>query len=138
MSTIEIEIHVRYQQTISCQQLVLKYCHSIITQTTPECSIHNVSIPALSIKDPDCHGYIWKQGEHHKTWKRRYSVLKNGSLYYYKDMSETTALGVFNMHCYTVNETESTNRKFGLIAIPPQPSMRTFYFAAETDTDRER
>eukprot|EP00795_Rhopilema_esculentum_P008608 gene8608-14619_t len=106
--------------------------------STPDYSIHNISIPALSIKDPDCHGYIWKQGQIHKTWKRRYAVLKDGSLFYYKDMSETTAIGVFCLHCYTVNETESISRKYGLVAIPPQPLMRTYYFATETENDRDR
>ena len=65
-------------------------------------------------------------------------MLKDGSLFYYKDMSETTAIGVFCLHCYTVNETESISRKYGLIAIPPQPLMRTYYFATETENDRDR
>ena len=104
-------------------------------QLTPECSLHNVSIPALSIKDPDCHGYLWKQGHNHKSWKRRYCVLKYGCLYYYQDMSETIALGVFKMHGHSIQETELPNRKYNFIAIPPDPSMRTFYFSTETDTD---
>eukprot|EP00794_Sanderia_malayensis_P012181 gene12181-13438_t len=105
---------------------------------SPESNIHNVSIPALSIKDPDCHGYLWKQGYSRKSWKKRYSVLKRGCLYYYQDMSETVALGVFNMHCYSIQEAESNGRKFAFTAVPPQPSMRTYYFSSESEHDRER
>lgn len=106
--------------------------------SSPGFSVHNVGIPALSIVDPDCHGYIWKRGEIHKTWKRRYAVLKDGSLYYYKEMADTTAIGLFCLHNYHVNETESIGRKYSIIAIPPEPHWRTYYFSTETENDRLR
>jgi len=105
---------------------------------TPERNVHNVGIPALSIIDPDCHGYIWKRGEIHKSWKKRYAVLKDATLYYYKDMTETTAIGLFRLHYYHVDETESIGRKYGIVAIPPEADMRTFYFATESENDRYR
>lgn len=58
-------------------------------------SSHNVGLPALSIKDPDCHGYLTKLGNHIKTWKRRYCVLKDACLYYYFSSSSATAKGLF-------------------------------------------
>ena len=58
-------------------------------------STHNVSIPALSIKFPDCHGILTKMGGRRKTWKRRYCVLKDACLYYYKDIDAPQALGKF-------------------------------------------
>ncbi len=122
---------------LSCKHFDCLLCH-LSQKANPDSSIHNVSIPALSIIDPDCHGYLWKQGYSHKSWKKRYSVLKNGCLYYYQDMSETVALGVFNLHCYSVHETETTGRKYSFIAIPPQSLMRTYYFSAETELDRDR
>lgn len=119
---------------IECFDFMLYY----FPKSSPGFSVHNVGIPALSIVDPDCHGYIWKRGEIHKTWKRRYAVLKDGSLYYYKEMADTTAIGLFCLHNYHVNETESIGRKYSIIAIPPEPHWRTYYFSTETENDRLR
>ena len=58
-------------------------------------SSHNVGVPALSIRNPDCHGYLQKVGNHHKTWRRRYCVLKYACLYYYTDPRSTTAKGTY-------------------------------------------
>lgn len=56
-------------------------------------SSHNVSLPALLIKNPDCYGYLFKTGNRNKNWKRRYAVLKDGCLYYYCDMDSASAQG---------------------------------------------
>ena len=53
-------------------------------------------------------------------------------------MAERTAIGLFRLHYYHVDETESIGRKYGIVAIPPEPDMRTYYFATETETDRLR
>jgi len=52
-----------------------------------------VGVAALSIKNPDCHGYLQKVGNHRRTWRRRYCVLKYACLYYYIEPSSTTAKG---------------------------------------------
>ena len=36
----------------------------------------NVSVSALSIKNPDCHGFLRKHEGALRGWKRRYCVLK--------------------------------------------------------------
>ena len=98
--------------------------------------IHNVAIPALSIKKPDCHGYLTKQGgKTTRSWKRRYCVLKNGCLYYYREMADTTALGVAKLHGYTVEE---TGRRSGFRCVPPHSGMRTFTFVADNEYDKKR
>jgi len=102
----------------------------------PECSLKNVSIPALSITEPDCHGNLLKQGNSHKSWHKRYCVLKFGCLFYYESMSDTVAIGVFKLHDYTFNA--SNNIKNGIEALPPVRKMRTYYFAADTDTELRR
>ena len=101
--------------------------------------IHNVAIPALSIKNPDCHGYLTKQGaKSTRSWKRRYCVLKNGCLYYYREMADTTALGVAKLHDYTVDEGSETGRRNGFRCVPPRSSMRTFTFIADNEYDKKR
>ena len=101
--------------------------------------MHNVSIPALSIRDPDCHGYLSKLGQGKvKTWKRRYCVLKNGYLYYYTDMSNATALGVAKLLGYVLRNGDQQGKRFCFNALPPEDSQRTYFFAAESEGERRR
>ncbi|ELT89405.1 hypothetical protein CAPTEDRAFT_139153, partial [Capitella teleta] len=101
-------------------------------------SSHNVGLPALSIKSPDCHGYLTKIGNSYKTWKRRYCVLKDACLYYYVDSTASTAKGVAHMHGYVVEASIPYNKPNGFSLVPPEPSMRTFYFSADNETDMNR
>ena len=103
-----------------------------------EGNLHNVSIPALAIRDPDCHGYLYKKGHNMKTWRRRYFVLKNGFLYYYSDMSNTVALGVAKLLGYVIHEGDQKGKRFCFSAVSPETSSRTYFFAAESDMDRKR
>ena len=54
---------------------------------------HNVGIPALEIRKPDCSGYLLKCGRTMKGWARRYCVLKDACMYYYKNMNSQSAQG---------------------------------------------
>lgn len=44
----------------------------------------DIRVPATSLHPPDKDGYLTKQGGAIKTWKKRYFVLKDRTLYYYK------------------------------------------------------
>lgn len=105
----------------------------------PECSLKNVSVSATSIAEPDCHGYLWKQGNFHKSWRRRYCVLKYGCLFYYEEMADQCAIGVFKLHNYTISEFDLKDAgKHGIQAVPPGRKMRTYYFYAESEIDWKR
>ena len=109
----------------------------MVFQTTiPECSLKNVSIPALSIQVPECHGYLWKQGNSHKGWRKRYCVMKYGCLFYYEDIGDQVAIGVFKLHNYVINKSEET--KNGFQADPPFQKLRTYYFYTESEIDLRR
>ena len=69
-----------------------------VTDSWMDISSHNVGLPALSIKNPDCHGHLTKLGHRHKNWKRRYCVLKDACLYYYLEVYSTTAQGIFKIY----------------------------------------
>ena len=60
-------------------------------------SSHNVGLPALEVRRPECTGYLLKVGNRHKTWKRRYFILKDACLYYYRNMNSLSALGQYFM-----------------------------------------
>ncbi|XP_041466480.1 protein piccolo-like [Lytechinus variegatus] len=101
-------------------------------------STHNVSIPALSIKDPECTGYLTKWNGKMKNPRRRYCVLKDACLYYFKEMNALEAQGVVHLHGYSLQETELKGKKFAFILKPPDEELREFYFFADHDTDRKR
>ena len=65
-------------------------------------SAHNVGLPALSIRNVDCQGFIYKEGGNYKSWKRRYAVLKDGCLYYYCDIDSRSAQGRIYLSSYLV------------------------------------
>ncbi|MDO9065804.1 MAG: hypothetical protein Q7U96_01805, partial [Chloroflexota bacterium] len=49
----------------------------------------------VSLADPDLEGWIWKRGHLVKNWKIRWAVLKDKTLYYFKDQKNTgTPLGL--------------------------------------------
>lgn len=101
-------------------------------------SAHNIGLSALSIKDPDCSGFLFKQGQHFKTWKKRYCILKSTQLFYYGAMSETTAYGVMDLTGYKVTSGTEKSGRYHFAARPPLDNLRTFYFFAESEGERAR
>ncbi|KAL8602716.1 hypothetical protein ACOMHN_062930 [Nucella lapillus] len=101
-------------------------------------SSHNVGIPALDIRRPECTGHLLKVGNRRKTWQRRYCVLKDACLYYYKTMHSLSALGVAHLHGYRVDPFISISKKHAFAVLPPVECLRVFQFSAENDTDRQR
>jgi tripartite motif-containing protein 2/3 len=97
-----------------------------------------VSIPALSIRDAECHGWLYKQGGSHKNWKRRYCVLKDKCLYYYKEMTDQTALGVMKMQGYKMTKQPLSGKKHLFSAIPPDDNLRTFHFYTLSELEFNR
>ncbi len=99
---------------------------------------HNVSLSALSIKDPDCHGWLYKQGHGLRPWRRRYCVLKSHQLFYYGKMSHRTAYGVLNLDGYRVVRGKSKEKKFCFSIVPADKSEKEYHFYTETDVERDR
>ncbi|XP_067665566.1 uncharacterized protein [Haliotis asinina] len=101
-------------------------------------SSHNVGLPALEIRRPESTGYLTKMGRQRKVWKKRYCVLKDACIYYYKLMSSHSAQGVAHLHGYTVDVNGLPGKRYSFVLNPPEQGMRTFYFCAENETDKAR
>ncbi|CAG5128361.1 unnamed protein product [Candidula unifasciata] len=101
-------------------------------------SSHNVGLPALHIMKPDCAGFLGKLSPSKRTWRRRYCILKDACVYYYKDKSSVSALGVAHLHGYTVDVENFQRRKFSFSLQPPEKKMRVFCFSSDNDTDKKR
>ncbi|CAM0883632.1 unnamed protein product [Alopecurus aequalis] len=88
---------------------------------------------------PERGGWLDKQGEYIKTWRRRWFVLKQGKLFWFKDSTVTRASvprGVIPVAtCLTVKGAEDVlNRKFAFELSTPRETM---YFVADSEKEKE-
>ena len=74
-------------------------------------------IQAQEISRPDYQGWLTKQGGSVKTWKRRWFVLKDYCLYYFKDPVDGNALGCITLPSYSITPTKEVNKKFAFKGI---------------------
>ncbi|KAF6734797.1 Pleckstrin homology domain-containing family A member 4 [Oryzias melastigma] len=71
-----------------------------------------------------------------KLWKRRWFVLSNYCLYYYKDSREESVLGSIPLPSYKIlfcTPRECKNRKFTFKVV--HQGMRSYFFSADTQED---
>ncbi|KAM6452415.1 pleckstrin homology domain-containing family A member 4 isoform 2-T7 [Liasis olivaceus] len=82
-------------------------------------------------------GWLYKQDSSGlKLWKRRWFVLSNYCLFYYRDSREEMVLGSILLPSYEIRTAfskEKKNRRFVFKA--EHPGMRTYYFSADTQLD---
>ncbi|XP_028395467.1 cytohesin-1-like isoform X2 [Dendronephthya gigantea] len=58
--------------------------------------------------NPDNEGYLTKEGGHHKNWKKRYFILKDNCLYYFKDVKDKEPRGIIPLENLQVREINSS------------------------------
>lgn len=92
-------------------------------------------------RDPNCPVVIrgWlnkKDSAGLKLWKRRWFVLSNYCLFYYKDSREESVLGSIPLPSYKIlfcTPRECKNRKFTFKVV--HQGMRSYFFSADTQED---
>ncbi|KAM8876826.1 pleckstrin homology domain-containing family A member 4-like isoform 1-T1 [Synchiropus picturatus] len=92
-------------------------------------------------RDPNCPVVIrgWlnkKDSSGLKLWKRRWFVLSNYCLYYYKDSREESVLGSIPLPSYNIlfcTPQECKNRKFTFKVV--HQGMRSYFLSADTQED---
>ncbi|ELU11460.1 hypothetical protein CAPTEDRAFT_221602 [Capitella teleta] len=85
----------------------------------------------------DCQGWLWKKKEGHGLrqgkWVKRWFVLKQHNLYYYKDPEDQKAAGLIHLPGFQISPApEIKSKKFAFKSHHPGT---TFYFAAERQPD---
>ncbi|CAI5498105.1 unnamed protein product [Closterium sp. Naga37s-1] len=90
-------------------------------------------------KDPERSGWLTKQGEYIKTWRRRWFVLKEGHMFWFKDdkvSKDSQPRGVINVgRCLTIKGAEDViNRAH---AFELSTSNDTLFFIADSDKEKE-
>ncbi|KAL8119744.1 pleckstrin homology domain-containing protein 1-like [Apium graveolens] len=89
--------------------------------------------------NPERTGWLTKQGEYIKTWRRRWFVLKQGKLFWFKDSVITRGSvprGVIPVAmCLTVKGAEDVIHKE--FAFQLSTKSETMYFIADSDKEKE-
>ncbi|KAF7816091.1 pleckstrin homology domain-containing protein 1-like [Senna tora] len=90
--------------------------------------------------NPERTGWLTKQGDYIKTWRRRWFVLKQGKLFWFKDSYSVSRSsiprGVISVgSCLTVKGAEDVIHKPGAFEL--STSHSTMYFIADTDKEKE-
>ncbi|WAR15865.1 PKHA7-like protein [Mya arenaria] len=98
----------------------------------------NVGLPALSIRNADCVGYLYKLARKTRRWRKKYCVLKDACIYNYKSLNAKEAEGVAHLHGYTVDGSDVSGKRFSFSLLPPESQMRKFCFYTENNTDKLR
>lgn len=80
-------------------------------------------------------GFLTKEGGSFKSWKKRWFILKDGVLSYYKGKGDTEPLGTISLSTAGRIQVNSSKKKANVFEIPT-PS-RTYYFIADTETERQ-
>eukprot|EP01115_Flamella_aegyptia_P012516 TRINITY_DN62681_c0_g1_i1.p1 TRINITY_DN62681_c0_g1~~TRINITY_DN62681_c0_g1_i1.p1 ORF type:complete len:461 (-),score=166.48 TRINITY_DN62681_c0_g1_i1:165-1547(-) len=71
----------------------------------------NINIPAQSLLPPDKDGYLTKQGGTIKTWKKRYFILKDKTLFYYKTPKDQVFTGRLELEATSLVKEEPQKKK---------------------------
>jgi RAC serine/threonine-protein kinase len=82
----------------------------------------------------DKQGFLTKEGGSFKSWKKRWCVLKDGSLHYSKTKNSQN-LGIISLqNAKEIKSVEYKKRKNMLMVTTPE---RTFYMQADTEKERD-
>eukprot|EP00742_Colponemidia_sp_Colp-10_P000606 GILJ01000662.1.p1 GENE.GILJ01000662.1~~GILJ01000662.1.p1 ORF type:complete len:128 (-),score=12.14 GILJ01000662.1:137-520(-) len=85
---------------------------------------------------PQKEGYLTKQGGFVKNWKRRYFVLRDNVITYFKTPTSTSPQGIIPLdQCLAVKSADDVINKCCsfIVSIPG----RTYYILAESDEERD-
>jgi len=75
----------------------------------------NIDIPVQSLQPPDKDGYITKRGGSVGTWHKRYMVLKDKTLYYYKTPKDSVITGKIDLEPTSISKEDPTSKKSSLM-----------------------
>ncbi|KAJ3432777.1 serine/threonine-protein kinase ypk2/ykr2 [Anaeramoeba flamelloides] len=81
-------------------------------------------------------GYLVKQGGRIKTWKKRWFVIKDKTVYYYKKENSRLPLGMFALTKSVTLDYAKKRRKKNVFSCDV-PSQRTYYISAGSEQLRE-
>ncbi|GLC34104.1 hypothetical protein PLESTF_000169000 [Pleodorina starrii] len=88
---------------------------------------------------PERCGWLQKQGEYIKTWRRRWFVMKQGKIFWFKSdvvTPDSVPRGVIDVNkCLSIKGAEDTLNKANAFEISTH--AESMYFIADTDKEKE-
>ncbi|XP_052121926.1 uncharacterized protein LOC127749125 [Frankliniella occidentalis] len=103
-----------------------------------EASRYNLRLAPSAVLHPDCIGYLEWLDRRWRSWRRRYCVLKDACIFYYRSGGADSALGMACLHGYRLLSTTIAGRRHVFEMIPPLVHQRHFFFSTETEMDKKR
>ncbi|XP_073686392.1 pleckstrin homology domain-containing family A member 4 [Garra rufa] len=145
--TLEIAVGYRKQTRMEDQDRVSQASSSATVSFLPIRDKCHEKVQAFgkrcqaAKRDPNCpvviRGWLYKRDSTGlKLWKRRWFVLSNYCLYYYKDSREESVLGSIPLPSYRIlycSPRECKNRKYAFKVV--HQGMRPYIMSAETQED---
>ncbi|XP_016095258.1 uncharacterized protein [Sinocyclocheilus grahami] len=145
--TLEVAVGYRKQTRMEDQDRVSQASSSATVSFLPirdQCheKVQTFGKRCQAVKrDPNCpvviRGWLYKRDSTGlKLWKRRWFVLSNYCLYYYKDSREESVLGSIPLPSYRIlycSPRECRNRKYAFKVV--HQGMRPYIMSAETQED---
>ncbi|XP_075037568.1 uncharacterized protein LOC142098622 isoform X2 [Mixophyes fleayi] len=101
-------------------------------------TIHNISLPPLAIKNPECLGLLHQLDRNKDFWIQHYCILKDGCLYFYSSIRSNSALGGIYLQGYTVGEQSLNSRRCIIELRPPSEEFKAFYLSAGNAAENKR
>ncbi|XP_064405032.1 connector enhancer of kinase suppressor of ras 2-like isoform X2 [Halichondria panicea] len=96
-------------------------------------------VPCFQLKNTEQEGWMNKQGGSGLTprnWRRRWFVLKESKLYYYKTSFDISALGIVELAGYSFEPTTDIKKKYAFKAV--RQGARTYSFVADSADEMTR
>lgn len=105
-------------------------------------TLKDKKISTSDLKNADCKGVLEKLGGRgHNTWQKRYCVLDNSLLYFFKDEKSKNFNNFIEAFAYNVSEAEQMTKEkkhqFSFVLTCHQ-SGKDYYFRTTSSEDRER
>lgn len=85
--------------------------------------------------NPDNEGFLTKEGGHRKTWKKRYFILKDNCLYYFKDIKDKEPRGIIPLENLQVREVNSDQKNKFYFEISASEESGGMIKACKTDSE---
>jgi len=95
--------------------------------------VNKVSVSSLQPAEKE--GFLKKQGDHYRTWKKRWFVLKGRQLYYFETPKDSEPKGVIDLEPNSIVRDEQANDKKHRKMFSVSTARRIFYIYSKTEDD---